>query len=45
LSDEELDALMPPGFKILAPPSGLFLIFILVLDCGDRLLFYCKRIL
>lgn len=22
LSDEELDALMPPGFKILAPPSG-----------------------
>lgn len=23
LSDEELDCLMPPGFKILAPPSGI----------------------
>jgi splicing factor 3B subunit 1 len=22
LSDEELDALMPPGYKVLAPPSG-----------------------
>ena len=24
LSDEELDALIPPGFKILAPPSGYY---------------------
>lgn len=23
LSDEELDALIPPGYRILAPPSGL----------------------
>jgi hypothetical protein len=22
LSDEELDALMPPGYKVLSPPSG-----------------------
>jgi splicing factor 3B subunit 1 len=25
LSDEELDALMPPGYRILAPPSGFCL--------------------
>jgi splicing factor 3B subunit 1 len=28
LSDEELDALMPPGYKVLAPPSGIMQTFI-----------------